>query len=91
MNFLYTDLNYIIHSSDATGVAEPTAEYSSKNSIYVETVDAFALKEVNATGGGTLTILKSDIANWSTAEVGGLPFSIGSLRTFLRGETAKYI
>ena len=90
MNFLYVDANYLIHSSDATGVAEPEAEFSAKNSIYVETSDAFALKEVNATGGGSLTILKSDIINWSTAEIGGLPFTVGTLRTFLRTETAQY-
>ena len=91
MNFLYTDFNYIIHSSNATGVTEPIAEYSAKNSIYVETPTAFTLKEVNATGGGTIVINKSDLAEWENAEVGGLPYTEQSMRSFLRQKTAKML
>ena len=91
MNFLYTDFNYIIHSSNETGVTEPVGEYSMKNSIYVETADSFILKEVNATGGGTVTILKSLIAEWENAEVGGFPYDETTMRAFLREQTAKML
>jgi len=91
MNFLYTDFNYIIYSDNLIGVPTLKGEFSMKNSIYVETADSFFLKEVNATGGGTIEIKKLLIAEWENAEVGGLPYTEATMRTFLREQTAKML
>jgi hypothetical protein len=77
-NKLYTNENYVIWEIDGT----PTGEYSKSHCVYRETTTSFIIKE--EIDDGTANILKADVDAGEWLDELDAPYTVASLRTWLR-------
>jgi hypothetical protein len=77
-NKLYLEENYVIWEIDGT----PTGEYSKNHCVYRETTTSFIIKE--EIDDGIANILKADVDAGNWLDVANAPYTVASLRTWLR-------
>ena len=77
-NKLYLEENYVIWEIDGT----PTGEYSKNHCVYRETATSFIIKE--EIDNGVANILKADLDAGNWLDELDAPYTVASLRTWLR-------